>query len=269
MTFTKEEERYLEQQKSEVDSASIKNNYLQAQLNQQALEEQERNKSMIKEQLDLSNEIITIKHLLRGHVLEEDENGILSWQDSQNPDLKLLTEYGVNYLVQFITYYSTKNTLLSNYDEETINLKMEDIATTLADRVFMNYEKFFKYPTVEECEKILMDRIEKKVDIRKFAYKLSGITREDSEIRKEFIKEIENNIEKELDKIREQTMKDKLKAFESLIRVIQDFIHSSYNRAYGGQERRTLRQHIHINENRNPTPMPVKKPSKLNILNYG
>ena len=62
--------------------------------------------------------------------------------------------------------------------------------------------------------------------------------------------EIDPIIERQ--KIKEQIIKDKLKLFEMLMREIQDIVHSAYNRAYGGQERKTLRQHIHISETMSP-----------------
>jgi hypothetical protein len=267
MAYSNEDQAFLEAQSIELEAARLDNIGKDNKIAQQMLSQQEENSSMIREQLDLSQEIITLKHILQGHILsEEEETGRVYWQESNDPSLVLLTDYGVNYLIQFITAYSTKNTLLSNYDEDTINKKMEDIATTLIDRIFMNYEKFFKPATLEECKNIFKSRIQAKAESRMYSYELQGIKGTIESITKELLDERKDTIEKELEKIKEQSMKDKLKSFDSLSRLIQDFIHSSYNRAYAGQERKTLRQHIHISESSNPR-QPIKQPSKLSLLN--
>ena len=52
-------------------------------------------------------------------------------------------------------------------------------------------------------------------------------------------------------------------------RFVQDSVHSSYNRAWKGQERRTLREHIHITESKggigsfNQKPQYTMNPIKL------
>jgi len=81
---------------------------------------------------------------------------------------------------------------------------------------------------------------------------------DEEKIKKEFIEEIEENIEKEITKIKEQIIKNKLKRFEIIIREVQDTVHSTYLRAWNGQERRTLRQHTHISEVVGMKPPVVK-----------
>jgi len=40
--------------------------------------------------------------------------------------------------------------LLSNYDDKQIDAKMEDISNTINDDIFMEYDKMFFEPTLEE-----------------------------------------------------------------------------------------------------------------------
>jgi len=269
MPFTKEEEAFLTEQENNMKALQSEKGYLQSQANQQAVAVQEEQVSMIREQLDLSDELNTIEHLLRGEILKTDAQGNRDWAEPDDPSMKILTEHGIYLIMNTIMFYINKNTLLSNYDIDTINDKMEDFATDLTDTIFMEYEKVFLYPTFEECKTALKARIDKKTELRKFAYELVGREVNEVEIKEFFIKELEGRIEKEIEKIREQVIKNKLKRFLIIIREVQDAVHSTYLRAYAGQERKTLRQHIHISENRNPNPVPYKRPNKLNILNYG
>jgi len=155
-----------------------------------------------------------------------------------------------------VQWYLNKNTLLSNYDDKQIDSKMEDFATTIVDDVFMEYDKMFYYPTLQDCQDEILKRIKSKVDIKKFAAKLIGKEVTSEQLEAEVLSEMEDRIERELETIKEQKIKNKLKRFESLMRFVQDTVHSAYQRAWKGQERTTLRQHIHISENKGFSPMP-------------
>jgi hypothetical protein len=266
--FTKEEAQFLEQNEAEMRKAKTNQQLYQVAQAQLNMAQEQQDKSIIKEQLDLSDELDTIEHLLRGHILVWKEDGSRLWEEPEDKRLQILTDYGVYFIMNFIMFYINKNTLLSNYDEEVINQKMLDLSNTLNDAVFMQYDEMFMYPSFEECKQVFMKRIEKKTELRKFAYEIMGQEIDEVEIKKGFLKEVEERIDYEMQKISEQLMKNKLKRFESIIRVIQDTIHSTYNRAYKGQERSSLRKHHHISENVNPPTMP-QRPSKINPLNWG
>jgi len=209
-------------------------------------------KSMITEQLDLGDELDRIDYLLRGYTIEHNpETGASKWVKPETNDMILLSDYGVHLIRNTIAWYMNKNTLLSNYDDETILTKMEDFAEALNDTIFMEYEKVFQYPTLEDCKRLLMERLQSKKDIRIFSLELLGKKQTDKEkqiIEDKILKDIEPIIERELGKIKEQIIKNKLKRFMLLIRTIQDAVHSTYLRAWKGQERTTLRQHISISE---------------------
>ena len=221
-----------------------------------AIEIASQTQNLVKEQLSLSDELETIEHLLRGEILKK-VDGVQDWVAPTDPSMVILTEHGVHLIMNTIMFYMNKNTLLSNYTEEIIAQKMEDFSTALADVIFMEYEKVFNYPTFEACKKELNERLERKKELRKFALELVGKEINEKEIKQEFIAEIEGNIEREISKIKEQIIKNKLKRFEILIRVVQDAVHSTYLRAWNGQERRTLRQHITVTESVG-TPMPTQ-----------
>lgn len=224
-------------------------------INQQEMMMQETERGMIKEQLDLTEELERIEHLLRGHTLKYDkEKDETRWEETDDNEMVVLSEYGIHLVLNTITWYINKNTLLSNYDEETILTKMEDFATDLADTMFIEYEKVFQYPTFEDCKKILTERIDYKTKLKMFAYETLNIKKTEGEVRKELLSEIEDRIEVEMDKIKAKIINNKFKRYIILMRVIQDAVHSTYNRAYKGMERKTLREHIHITENTGGSP---------------
>lgn len=217
---------------------------------QQEIMMQKMEPSMVKDQLDLGEELERIDYLLRGYSLET-KDGETTWTKPENTDMIILSDYGVHLIRNTIAWYLNKNTLLSNYDEDTIRHKMEDFASDLNDTIFMEYEKVFQYPSPEDCQKILDERISNKVKLKLYTLKTMGKNsgeKEEKEIRQEVLSEMEMTMEKELERIKQQVIKNKLKRFMIIIREIQDAVHSTYNRAYQGQERRSLRQHMHISE---------------------
>lgn len=266
--MNKEEMKFLQQQEEELELARLSDQQSKMDMAQQMMESQYQERGLIKEQLDLSEELDTIEHLLRGHVLQNTSEG-RKWVEPKDSDMIILQEHGIYLIMNTIMFYVNKNTLLSNYDEATINRKMEDFATDLADTLFMEYEKVFKYPSFQECKEVLIKRLEKKTELRMFALELTGRTGDQIKIKESFIEEIEDRIEDEIAKIREQIIKNKLKRFIIIMRQIQDVIHSTYLRAYGGQERKTLRQHIHVSENLGQRMMPQSKSKRMNPLRWG
>ncbi len=261
------EKAFLERQSSDIKLATSNEQSNQTSTTAKAIMIDKEQVSIMQEQLSLSTELEIIEHLLRSHVLRHEGNGASNWVEPTDKQMIILTEYGVQLIMNTITFYINKNTLLSNYTDELINQKMEDFSVSLADAIFMEYEKVFRYPTFAECKEVLTDRIAKKAELREFAMEQMGKKADNKKLTDEFWKEIENRIEKEITKIKEQIIKNKLKRFELIVREVQDAVHSTYLRAMNGSERSSIRKHIHISESTGGTGLQPNKPSKINPLN--
>lgn len=186
--MTPEEAKYLEQMQREMEAMQTNAQGQQIATAQQGMFQDQKERTLIQDQLDLAPELERIEHLLRGHVIRKDEHGNEEWTEPESDDFKILNEYGVHLIMNIISFYINKDTLLSNYDEDTILQKMEDFSTDLADLIFMKYKEMG------------MDT------------------------------------------------PDKRKSFAILVRQIQDIVHSTYLRAFGGKERESLRRHMHVSE---------------------
>jgi len=240
-------------QNQQTADANTGNSQSNQTLQSLAVEQQE--KSMSEEQLDLDKIIVDIENLLRARLKVKGDRGAMVWEEQKDSKMKILSEYGIQLIINTIRFYLNKNTLLSNYDDKTILEKMEDFSTDLTDTIFMEYENIFYYPTFEDCKKVLEERLMRKKEIKMFAIEILGKEVDDKkelDIEVSVLDEIEGRVEYELEKIKQQLIKDKLKRFALIIRTLQDSVHSTYLRAWKGQERTTLRQHIHISESRNP-----------------
>lgn len=266
---TTEELAYLNELEREREAKDLKLRDSEIANYQQSLALQKKDSGMIKEQLDLSGELTKIEHLLKGEIQTKDKWGQTFWEKPKDRRMIILSDYGVEMIMNILQFYLNKNTLLANYEEETILQKMEDFSTSFADYVFMHYESIFEQPSFEDCKKILVERIEKRKELRKFASELLSHEFNEENFKEEMVKEMEGKIEQEIGKIRDQLKKDRLKRFEIILRTIQDTVHSTYQRSWKGQERTTLRQHIHVTESKGGSGLTVRQPQvRLNPLSW-
>lgn len=97
--------------------------------------------NLIQWQLELDNILERIENLLRGHVLTDDGNGNIDFRPPEDKSLVILNEYGVQLVMNFISFYMNRNTILSNYKEERINEILRSVGHTLSDVFYINYEK--------------------------------------------------------------------------------------------------------------------------------
>lgn len=260
-------EKMIEQMEAEITKARLdgERNNLSNMQKDTFLQAEER--SMAKDQLDLSEMITRTDYLLRGYSLRPDGNGKLQWTKPVSQEMEVFTDYGVQMIMNTMCFYLNQNTLLSNYKDEEINDKMRRFTKELVYAIFMNYNKVFKTPSVDDCIKVIVERLNKQAKVTKAACELTGDTKTTiEEIYKEKVKAIEFKIENEIEKIRQSLIKEKLRRFPLLIRVIQDPIHSTYKRAWNGQERSSLRQHMSISESKGTSPF---KQESGGLFNWG
>lgn len=226
--------------------------------------------SMLTEQLDLSDERERIENLLRKKVqVRNKETNTMEWEEAPEGTFKVLSEEGINEIVNFLSWYLNKNTLLSNYEDETIREKMEDLAKDLSDLLFMNYNIFFHIPTIKECYEIFQGQLKQKSEDEFYRLKILNPDVDDGEQDKIYQRILrEEDIERGVAQVREKGRKDRLKHYAIIVRVIQDSIHSTYQRAWGGKERSSFRKQVHVSENPNLSYQNQSPPSKLNPLNW-
>lgn len=102
---------------------------------------QEQDTNLIEWQLELDNILERVEHLLRGDVLKlNKESGDMEWSTPEDDRLKLLNEYGVQLLVQFLASYLNRQIILSNFSEERIG----EICKVVGDEISDQIESSFK-----------------------------------------------------------------------------------------------------------------------------
>lgn len=102
---------------------------------------QSEQENMLRWQLDLSEDLDRIYHLLHGHRVVIDSNGNIRYEEPQDLSKKPFNEHGVQLIMNVLSFYLNRNTILSNYDEKTIKLKVYDFGIAISDLIFNKYQE--------------------------------------------------------------------------------------------------------------------------------
>ncbi len=97
--------------------------------------------NIIEWQLELDSILERIEHLLRGD-RPISRNGSITYETPKTEDEQILNNYGVSEVMRLLSLYINRNTILSNYDEDTIHYKVYDFGCELADLFFLKYDEF-------------------------------------------------------------------------------------------------------------------------------
>lgn len=92
-------------------------------------------------QVELDSIIERIEHLLKGDKPTFIDGSII-FIPAKSDSERVLNEMGVNEILRVVTAYVNRNTIFSNYSEETINWKVLDFGDRLSDLIFLKYDEY-------------------------------------------------------------------------------------------------------------------------------
>lgn len=96
---------------------------------------------IIKWQLEVESILERIEHMLKGDVITIENNSII-YKPAESEDDKIFNDRGVKELMRLLSMYINRNTILSNYSEDAINIKMLNLGMDLMDLIYTSYEDF-------------------------------------------------------------------------------------------------------------------------------
>lgn len=188
---------------------------------------------LIRWQLNLKEDMEYIYHLLKGDVIEEDEHGNIDYVPCKDNDLKPFNEFGVQVIMNRLAFYLNRNTLLSDYDEETIKLKVFDFGNEISDLILCRYkdmmmttsfEEEFKKEYGVECKKTFNNRYV--VEVEENGRKLNIYLGDDV-------------VSLVYSKLADHLYK-KIQIYSMIVNELTDTVHSAYLRALNAGERDSL-----------------------------
>ena len=105
------------------------------------ISQQKKNDNFLHHQLATEDMIDKLEHFYKGDKAGMDEEGNVCWVEEENKDLVTLNEFGVTSLMEIITKYIDKNTILSYYSEKRIYEILSDIGDEMVLFIQCNYEQ--------------------------------------------------------------------------------------------------------------------------------
>ncbi len=133
-----EKDQYIAGLQNDLENANSKN----AQMNTALGVPMARDGNFLQFQLDSADLIEKLENFYRGRYIGiDDASGEQIWKEPKDDSNKTLNEHGVNLMMETVTKYIDKNTVLSYYSEERIYEIMADIGDELTLVLFCNYEE--------------------------------------------------------------------------------------------------------------------------------
>lgn len=255
--MSQDEKREYELMRSELDQERIRRMNVENDFNSQQGFSEGKNSNIIEFQLDLKEELDRIYHLLKGDIITTDGDGNEKWISPDDDRLIILSDYGVKQIMNILSFYINKNTLLSNYDEETIFWKVRDFGIEISDLVYWKYEDFFYYPSVEKLMSLCIKLIRKNPELYyEFLIKYdNGLMQIDELV-----------LYKYCSRWSALELQKKLRHYPIIILSLVDSVHSTYLRALNGEERESLRKDMKILHTDRDYGMGNQKVSKFSML---
>lgn len=130
---------YIAQMEAELQQAQLQNTQMKNQ--QLSMFGMPNDQNIIEWQLDLKEEMDRIYHLLRGDIVKEDKQGNIIYEENKDATKRPFNDFGVQLIMNIMSFYLNRNTLLSNYDEETINFKVLHFGQEISDLILCRYEE--------------------------------------------------------------------------------------------------------------------------------
>lgn len=96
---------------------------------------------LIRYQLEMDGLLERIEHMLRGDKIEF-KDGSHIWVKQTENDKIIFNSQGVSEIMRALSMYLNINTILSNYDEKTINNKVYDIGNEINNLIYLKYKDF-------------------------------------------------------------------------------------------------------------------------------
>ncbi len=111
--------------------------------------------TLIHYQLETDKILERIEHFLKGDQIKI-VDGETFYETPKDKKLINFNTYGVAEIMRIMAMYVTKETFLSNYEEERINEILADLGDALADFIYCNYEKMGMDTKYKESKFILI-----------------------------------------------------------------------------------------------------------------
>jgi len=245
----KEEQPYSNAllENSQAASLAAQGNQAQGAAQQQQYYVEEAERTLAEAQLECEKTLNKIYHKLKQDILIPTDDGRMQWESIAVTE-RILSDGGVNKIMQVIESYVNKETLLSNFSEIKINERMLAFCNALNSNIYMKYKQYFRTPTIEECREILEQEIQEKVETMQTSIEMFGGVADVSKLKQQVMETFGESLEDEIARIMEVRLSENLREYELLFTQLKHIVEAIHNRAWKGEERGSLRRHMNFSE---------------------
>lgn len=106
-----------------------------------AMGSERRDENFLHHQISTEEMLEKLEHFYKGDYQGYDNEGNTVWTEQEDKELVTFNEFGVTSIMEIITKYIDKNTILSDYSEDRIYQILADIGEELILFILCNYEK--------------------------------------------------------------------------------------------------------------------------------
>lgn len=140
MVLNQEEQNYISELEGELDRISK----MPGQYPQQGgtMFGSPNKQNLVEWQLDFKPELEDIEHLLRNDVIIRDSKCNEHFERNPDKAFILFNDHGVNDIIREIRMFLNKNTVLSNYRQEQLALRIKMLGHELRALIYNNYELY-------------------------------------------------------------------------------------------------------------------------------
>lgn len=124
--------------------------------------------NIVRWQLELNDILERAEHILRGDI-PSFQDGHIIWERNPHPETNPLNDLGVQEVMKILAMYVNRNTILSDYKNDEINIKVYDFGREVNNLIFMRDYEFGL--TDQEKRKNYPIIVREIVDIVHSAYK--------------------------------------------------------------------------------------------------
>lgn len=213
----------------------------------QSLYQQDGDENIAKWQLDLSEDLDRIYHLLQGHSLGSDEKGNIIYVEPKDYNQKPFNEYGVQQIMNILSFYLNRNTILSNYKDDVINKKVYNFGVELTDLIHNKYQDMMTTISVEDVLRELTGTEPVRLPDGRYVARVDKFY--ENGVLKIKIIYYDDMIMEYIHEVLRNSIAEKIKLYPMIVRALVDTVHSAYLRAYNGGERDSLRKSMNLSAN--------------------
>lgn len=136
-----EKDEYITKLETEITKQRSDNANMSQAVSTASMFSSSQDPNLIEFQLELNDILERIERLLKGQVVQIDSEGNVRYVESKDKNLRTFNDFGVQFLMDILSFYLNRNTILTFHTEERISKIIYDIGYEISDQIYLNHKR--------------------------------------------------------------------------------------------------------------------------------